>query len=206
MGGFPARALDRSFDPRMTRASILRFAIARAVLISAVGPPAPCAPQHDRNGEWPTYGGDLANSKYSPLDQITAANFAIAQARVAREVARRLPQHHAARRIRMVGGFKDDLRRAQSPRSETVARWAAAVRPELQGDAADGRRNALRQHALIGRRRVRRQDRRAQVGLQPQELRSRHHHHEPAVEPARRGVLDRRHRRTDLLGHRRRLS
>lgn len=27
-------------------------------------------------GEWPTYGGDLANSKYSPLDQITAANFA----------------------------------------------------------------------------------------------------------------------------------
>lgn len=27
------------------------------------------------NGEWPTYGGDLANSKYSPLDQVTAANF-----------------------------------------------------------------------------------------------------------------------------------
>ena len=27
-------------------------------------------------GEWPTYGGDLASTKYSPLDQITAANFA----------------------------------------------------------------------------------------------------------------------------------
>src|SRR5687767_14069989 len=26
-------------------------------------------------GEWPTYGGDLANSKYSPLDQIDASNF-----------------------------------------------------------------------------------------------------------------------------------
>jgi len=26
-------------------------------------------------GEWPTYGGDLGNSKYSPLDQINAANF-----------------------------------------------------------------------------------------------------------------------------------
>src|SRR6185312_1041373 len=26
-------------------------------------------------GEWPTYGGDLANSKYAPLDQINAANF-----------------------------------------------------------------------------------------------------------------------------------
>ena len=27
------------------------------------------------NGEWPTYGGDLAGSKYSPLDQIDASNF-----------------------------------------------------------------------------------------------------------------------------------
>jgi quinoprotein glucose dehydrogenase len=26
-------------------------------------------------GEWPTYGADLANSKYRPLDQINAANF-----------------------------------------------------------------------------------------------------------------------------------
>lgn len=32
-------------------------------------------------GEWPTYGGDLASSKYSPLDQINAGNFA--QLRVA---------------------------------------------------------------------------------------------------------------------------
>jgi len=28
------------------------------------------------NGQWPTYGGDLAGTKYSPLDQVTAANFA----------------------------------------------------------------------------------------------------------------------------------
>ncbi len=27
-------------------------------------------------GEWPTYGGDLASSKYSPLDQLTPGNFA----------------------------------------------------------------------------------------------------------------------------------
>ena len=27
------------------------------------------------NGEWPTYGGDLGGSKYSPLDQITRENF-----------------------------------------------------------------------------------------------------------------------------------
>ena len=28
-----------------------------------------------KNGEWRTYGGDLGNTHYSPLDQITAANF-----------------------------------------------------------------------------------------------------------------------------------
>ena len=41
-------------------------------------PPAPSKPAVSSTaiGEWPTYGGDLANSKYSPLDQITAANFA----------------------------------------------------------------------------------------------------------------------------------
>ena len=29
-----------------------------------------------KNGEWPTYGADLGSTKYSPLDQITADNFA----------------------------------------------------------------------------------------------------------------------------------
>jgi quinoprotein glucose dehydrogenase len=28
-----------------------------------------------RNGEWPAYGGDLGNTRYSPLDQINAGNF-----------------------------------------------------------------------------------------------------------------------------------
>src|SRR5437773_4539117 len=28
-----------------------------------------------KNGEWRTYGGDLGNTHYSPLDQINAANF-----------------------------------------------------------------------------------------------------------------------------------
>ncbi len=28
-----------------------------------------------RSGEWTTYGGDLGNTRYAPLDQITAANF-----------------------------------------------------------------------------------------------------------------------------------
>ena len=33
-------------------------------------------PPSTATGEWPTYGGDLANSKYSPLDQLDASNFA----------------------------------------------------------------------------------------------------------------------------------
>src|SRR5262245_28089140 len=28
-----------------------------------------------KNGEWPTYGGDLGSTRYSPLDQINAENF-----------------------------------------------------------------------------------------------------------------------------------
>jgi len=28
-----------------------------------------------KNGEWPSYGGDLANSRYTPADQINASNF-----------------------------------------------------------------------------------------------------------------------------------
>ena len=27
------------------------------------------------NGEWPTYGGDLGSTKYSPLDQLDRNNF-----------------------------------------------------------------------------------------------------------------------------------
>jgi len=28
-----------------------------------------------KNGEWPSYGGDIGSTRYSPLDQINAANF-----------------------------------------------------------------------------------------------------------------------------------
>jgi len=30
---------------------------------------------HNKPGEWTTYGGDLASTRYSPLDQITKDNF-----------------------------------------------------------------------------------------------------------------------------------
>lgn len=40
--------------------------------LRAQAPPRPGTAR----GEWPTYGGDLASTKYSPLDQITRDNFA----------------------------------------------------------------------------------------------------------------------------------
>jgi quinoprotein glucose dehydrogenase len=51
----------------------LAWVIGLALLGSAAfqAPPRPST----ATGEWPTYGGDLASSKYSPLDQITADNF-----------------------------------------------------------------------------------------------------------------------------------
>ena len=48
--------------------------VASVVAMSA-GAQAPARPS-TATGEWPTYGGDLASTKYSPLDQITRDNFA----------------------------------------------------------------------------------------------------------------------------------
>ena len=47
------------------------------LLLCAVVTVHPVAAQHGApsNGEWPTYGGDLGGSKYSPLNQITRENF-----------------------------------------------------------------------------------------------------------------------------------
>src|SRR5579863_1328417 len=39
-----------------------------------IGLPA-AAQSGAKGGEWPTYGGDLGNTRYAPLDQINAANF-----------------------------------------------------------------------------------------------------------------------------------
>jgi len=43
------------------------------VLLAAITPLL--AQTGAKNGEWPTYGGDLGNTRYSALDQINAANF-----------------------------------------------------------------------------------------------------------------------------------
>ncbi len=51
----------------------MRIAFAACLLISATWPA--WAQSGTKNGEWPTYGGDLASTRYSPLDQINASNF-----------------------------------------------------------------------------------------------------------------------------------
>lgn len=56
----------------MTRVTTLLLTVSLGTLLAAQAPPVPSTAR----GEWPTYGGDLASTKYSPLDQITAANFA----------------------------------------------------------------------------------------------------------------------------------
>jgi quinoprotein glucose dehydrogenase len=52
---------------------LCRAAATACVLLCAIVPTA--AQSGARNGEWPTYGGDLGHTRYSPLDQITADNF-----------------------------------------------------------------------------------------------------------------------------------
>ena len=46
----------------------------RIALLGAIGAPL-YAQSGAPGGEWPTYGGDLGNTRYSALDQINAANF-----------------------------------------------------------------------------------------------------------------------------------
>jgi quinoprotein glucose dehydrogenase len=58
----------------MTRRWTLPAALAAAALIWTVIP-ASSQSNRAKAGEWPTYGGDLANTHYSPLDQVNASNF-----------------------------------------------------------------------------------------------------------------------------------
>src|SRR2546421_9427913 len=47
----------------------------RQLLLILVASTALLAQSGAKNGEWRTYGGDLGNTHYSPLDQINASNF-----------------------------------------------------------------------------------------------------------------------------------
>jgi quinoprotein glucose dehydrogenase len=53
----------------------MRFRIWTAFLLAGAMPAQNANPPTTSRGEWSTYGGDLAGTKYSPLDQITKDNF-----------------------------------------------------------------------------------------------------------------------------------
>ena len=56
---------------------VLRAATTAATFLAVLAGATPAVRGQSgaRNGEWPTYGGELANTRYSPLDQITRDNF-----------------------------------------------------------------------------------------------------------------------------------
>ena len=62
---------------RRTREPVRGVARLAAGLVAALAAAGPAAAQYGApaNGEWPTYGGDLGSTKYSPLDQIDRDNF-----------------------------------------------------------------------------------------------------------------------------------
>lgn len=59
------------------RPTVLRWGFSVAFLAGALiwATPPIVGLSSAKNGEWTTYGADLANTRYSPLDQITPANF-----------------------------------------------------------------------------------------------------------------------------------
>jgi len=59
----------------MRRLGALRWAVSWGI-VTATAPALFCAEAGSSQGQWPHYAADLAGTKYSPLDQINADNFA----------------------------------------------------------------------------------------------------------------------------------
>src|SRR5499427_8293859 len=64
----------QTLTPRAARFATRSVRFVLAVFLPALVIPA-YGQQGAKNGEWPTYGGDLGNTRYSALDQINADNF-----------------------------------------------------------------------------------------------------------------------------------
>lgn len=61
---------------RLMRRSLRRGSLlSAAVLLVAVAESGLSGQTGTKSGEWRTYGGDLANTRYAPLDQISSTNF-----------------------------------------------------------------------------------------------------------------------------------
>ena len=64
-------------DSRRLLTLVSVFVVFAPLLLAGWGQ-APVQPSTAK-GEWPSYGGDIANTRYSPLDQINAKNFSTLQ-------------------------------------------------------------------------------------------------------------------------------
>ena len=136
---------------------------------------APARPS-TATGEWPTYGGDLASTQYSPLDQIRRENFA--ELRIAWRAP--IPRRHAQRDP---AGWQRVGRRARAVFDELnrldPKRWRDSQPPFINNFKATPLMVggvAVPQHAAVDWRRRRCTDRCDALGVQPEKLRSRHDH------------------------------
>ena len=159
-------------------------------------------------GEWPTYGADLASTKYSPIDQLTPQNFSSLR------VAWRAPSPDGVLTMTMPGGgeWTSDARAVFAELSRLdPPRWRDGQPPIIGNFKATplmvGGTLYLNTPLSIGAALDAATGRTKWV-VQPAQLRVRHDDDEPAVEPAGRGLLAgwRRRGRTHLLGDGRRLS
>src|SRR4051812_41410280 len=68
---------DRYKEAAMARAPrlVALFALASALSVALVGQDRSPRRASTANGDWPYYTADLRGTRYSPLDQINAANF-----------------------------------------------------------------------------------------------------------------------------------
>jgi len=66
------RAISRSTLPSAAVAAML---LGGTVAVRGQAPPHNPVSEGTRNGQWPSYTGDVRGSRYSPLDQIDARNF-----------------------------------------------------------------------------------------------------------------------------------
>ena len=159
------------------------------------------------NGEWRSYAGDVAGTKYSPLDQIDASNFERLEMQwewtsADRFLSRSTPGGGEwtapldAIVDSLVADTPDLYRDGQSPNPSRLQATPLMVGGVLYFNTPLAQGVALDRH-----------DRRDPLGIQPEKLRGRLSLDVQSVDPARRGLLDRwRERRAHLLGDRQRPS
>jgi quinoprotein glucose dehydrogenase len=126
-----------------------RFVLA-TVLVALAGASVVVRGQGGTTWEWPTYGADLANTRYAPLDQIAAANFGTLQVawRLKTENLGPRPEYLFEATPLMVGGR---IYTTAGTRRAVVAADAATGEMLWIHGEDEGRRGAVAPRQLSGR-------------------------------------------------------